>query len=91
MLFFSCTPSGLPFLVTPPRVPLRSTLGYNPAPLRGSTAARRPGAALAAQPAMSPAMQAVMKFASVAASMARSPSFANSERRSGMSDPIPPT
>ena len=43
------------------------------------------------QPAMSPAMQAVMKFANVPASMARSPSFASSERRSGMSDPIPPT
>jgi hypothetical protein len=31
---------GLPLMVFAPRVPLRSTLGYNPAPLRGSTAQR---------------------------------------------------
>ncbi len=29
---------GLPLMVFAPRVPLRSTLGYDPTPLRGSTA-----------------------------------------------------
>ena len=35
---FSCAPSGLPPRWFSPRVPLRSTQGYDPAPLRGSKA-----------------------------------------------------